>query len=180
MNRRAGLWLWVGVVVTLAVLGGYITATVLDLATNYNGLKAENGHLSESVVTLRNQVENLGATPNAPPPERTPNNPTNGANGANGTDGVNGAAGSPGAPGPAGPPGTDGMDGTQGDPGPPGAAGGDGSPGEPGPPGVAGSPGPPGPAGSPPASFTFDSGGGVVTCVLQPDLVTYACNTAAP
>jgi hypothetical protein len=120
----------------------------------------------------REQLENLGEEPVAPPPqERVDDFPDNssgirgetgpqgprgfpGLQGLQGPEGPPGPVGDPGPAGPQGPAGEDGTDGA-GTPGEPGETGPQGPAGEPGPagptgaPGPAGEQGPPGPTGPP-------------------------------
>lgn len=115
--------------------------------------------LSSGLDTTRQQLQQHGVTPSAPPADSI-------VQGVPGVPGVAGPPGAPGVPGPSGPPGPSGapgspgpvstvpgpagpagMAGAQGIAGTPGVDGKDGAPGTPGAPGKDGAPGPAGPAG---------------------------------
>jgi hypothetical protein len=159
--------------------------------------------LSTSLDTTRQQLQQHGVTPSAPPAQSivggVPGVP--GATGTPGRPGPSGAPGPSGSPGPTGPTGktgSAGADGTPGATGPPGAAGNDGqtgAQGDPGPAGPQGDPGPAGPAGadgtngtdgrdgtngSPPAGWTYTDPNGVAyTCSpvdgFDPQSPRYTC-----
>jgi hypothetical protein len=161
-SRSRGL-LWI--VAALLFLGGAVGVAWLRIDAEAHRADARGeavATLAEDVRTLRAQVERLGGTPAAPPPEDAVED-------LPGDDvalipGPQGPKGEPGddstVPGPPGRDGEDGEDSTV--PGPPGQPGQDGDnstvPGPTGPPGEAGDdstvPGPQGPPGSPGADST--------------------------
>ena len=150
--------------------------------------------LSSSLDTTRQQLQQHGVTPSAPPAQSivkgVPGVP--GAVGAQGPQGSPGSVGPSGEPGPAGSPGPVGSPGPTGVPGSAGSNGKDGPTGAPGPAGPQGDPGPAGPAGkdgtdgkdgapgAPPAGWTWtDPTGQSYTCTpvsgFDPSAPRYAC-----
>lgn len=173
--RRLFTYLMWGASVVGMAITAYLFASFLALRGDYQQAEGERAALSGDVLTLRDQITDLGATPKAPPPEeRVGTIPpavvergapgedgTDGTDGVDGEDGSDGPEGPRGPAGPQGPPGDDGDNGPPGEPGPPGPAGENGIPGAPGingvpgpqgemgPQGLPGPAGPAGPAGEP-------------------------------
>lgn len=121
-----------------------LIAGALAWTTYHIGLlQRQNEALASALEQQRQQAEDSGQEPVAPPPDEILRDPQlvvgpqgpRGPSGYPGADGRDGQPGSPGSPGPTGPPGAQGV------------AGMGGAPGQAGPPGPAGSAGPPGPAG---------------------------------
>ena len=133
-----------------AVVAAVVLAIVLAWSVAAIGsLRDQNAALAAALELQRRQVQELGQTPQAPPPEDITGEqpPLAGPPGPPGEDGRDGFDGLPGAPGPAGSPGPVGPEGSEGSPGTAGQAGAPGEPGPAGPPGPQGPPGEPGAAG---------------------------------
>lgn len=207
---------------TALLLAGFVAMALHSVQDSNRGLQDSNrrladgqsaqatviARLSTSLDTTRQQLQQHGVTPSAPPAESivggvpgVPGNP--GAAGARGTPGAVGPSGPPGSPGPTGPTGKTGSTGPSGTPGisvtgPAGTDGQGGAQGDPGPAGPQGDPGPAGPAGTdgrdgaagqPPAGWTYtwtDSTGAThqVTCARTADSPDsnpqYDCADATP
>lgn len=200
--RRATLGAAIGWVaaLALAVFIGLVLHSVQESNKNLaDGQKAQAtviARLSSSLDTTRQQLQQHGVTPSAPPAQSivkgVPGVP--GAVGAQGVQGVPGSVGpsgergAPGSPGPAGSPGpvstvpgpagSPGAAGVQGIPGAPGADGKDGAPGKDG---TNGTDGRDGADGKPPAGWTYTDPAGVsYSCVpvdgFDPSAPRYTCS----
>ena len=155
MGRRRSIGFFL-----LIICGGlamaWVVATVLDLDDEVADVSSTLGQYNEAVDrlafdvdALREQVEQEGNVPVAPPSEDITEAlpPVDTA----ATQGLPGSAGPPGLPGPQGPPGEigrPGQNGLPGEPGPQGLPGEAGATGETGPTGETGTQGEPGPAGA--------------------------------
>lgn len=169
---------WLFVLAVVAMVGGTIMA-----AYQVGHIRAERDALSIALTQQREQAEQSGQLPVAPPPEEIRRDPTivRGPTGPAGPPGPPGPEGPPGSPGPPGAGGARGPGGPGGVPGPSGPAGKDGADGEPGPAGPPGADGRDGADGKPPASWTYtDTLGRPVTChrdTDSPDTApTYTCD----
>lgn len=180
-HRRSRLkardWLVIALVVVLAVVLGWGVHAIASV-------RKQNDALAAALTAQRQQAQDAGQSPVAPPPEKIRDDPAvtvPGPPGPTGPPGRDGEMGRAGLPGPAGGPGPSGVPGPGGPPGSPGPPGSTGAPGQPG---VKGDPGPagePGPAGAPPASWTWNDLLGVKhTCTRDAgspsDAPTYTCN----
>ncbi|WP_330438828.1 hypothetical protein OHB44_28055 [Micromonospora sp. NBC_00821] len=146
--RRRGRWRdWA------AILAAVVVASMIAWATYQIGvLRAQNDALASALDQQRQQAQDAGQDPVAPPAEdiiRDPQAVTGppGPQGPRGWDGTDGSIGPPGPTGPPGAPGRAGVAGENGTDGAPGSAGPAGPPGPTGPTGPAGPPGDQGPKG---------------------------------
>jgi len=136
------------VAVLLAVLLGWVTY-------NIGLLRSQNSALASALAQQRQQAQDSGQEPVAPPPDEILRDPTvvegpsgpEGPQGPAGEDGRDGLPGATGPPGDRGATGAAGADGADGEPGPAGATGPDGATGPQGATGPEGPEGPEGPQG---------------------------------
>lgn len=177
-------------VMLFLLLGVAMVVKIWSTENQVTTLNTTVGQLSAGLTTTRDQLQQHGIQPSAPPPEKI----IAGVPGAQGIPGLAGAVGAQGPPGPAGPPGSPGPAGSPGVAGSPGAVGPSGAAGSPGSngvngqdgpagvPGPAGSPGTNGKDGSPPNSFTWtDPNSGVTyTCTRSASTGDYTCASQTP
>lgn len=201
-NHRPSRWSSLGVVAAWAgalLLAGFIALAMHSLEASNRRLadgqakqQTVISRLSTGLDTTRQQLQQHGVTPSAPPAQSI-------VHGTPGAPGETGAQGIPGpistVPGPSGPPGAPGADSTV--PGPAGSPGADstvpGPAGSPGAVGAQGDPGPAGPAGkdgtdgkdgapgAPPAGWTYtDPSGRSYSCSpvadFDPSSPRYTCS----
>jgi len=148
------------IVAAVAVLLACLTGLVVTTVSQSVALQQQGAIISTLAANndeLREQVDDLGEVPVAPPSDDVIED-------APAIPGATGPQGPAGPQGPRGEPGKDGKDGTDGAAGPSGQAGTDGSPGATGAQGAPGPAGTDGAAGQPPTSWTFQWLGFTYTC----------------